>query len=47
MPEALLWAVAVLLAVATGWAWNSWRHRVTSQRAAPAGPGRPRRVPAA
>ncbi|MGI5522991.1 type II toxin-antitoxin system PemK/MazF family toxin [Micromonospora sp. CA-259024] len=33
MPEALLWAVAILLAVAAGWAWNSWRHRVTSRRA--------------
>ncbi|PWR12944.1 PemK family transcriptional regulator [Micromonospora acroterricola] len=31
MPEALLWAVAILLAVAAGWAWNSWRHRVTNR----------------
>ncbi|WP_244236873.1 type II toxin-antitoxin system PemK/MazF family toxin [Micromonospora violae] len=31
MPEALLWAVAILLAVAAGWAWNSWRHRVSSR----------------
>ncbi|SIN37241.1 type II toxin-antitoxin system PemK/MazF family toxin [Micromonospora cremea] len=32
MPEALLWAVAILLAVAAGWAWNSWRHRVANRR---------------
>ncbi|SCF31178.1 type II toxin-antitoxin system PemK/MazF family toxin [Micromonospora chokoriensis] len=31
MPEALLWAVAILLAVAAGWAWNSWRHRVSTR----------------
>ncbi|MFG1651028.1 type II toxin-antitoxin system PemK/MazF family toxin [Micromonospora sp. NPDC049275] len=34
MTEALLWAAAILLAVAAGWAWNSWRHRVTSRRSA-------------
>ncbi|MET7667497.1 type II toxin-antitoxin system PemK/MazF family toxin [Micromonospora luteifusca] len=32
MPDALLWAVAILLAVAAGWAWNSWRHRVANRR---------------
>ncbi|MEH1168853.1 type II toxin-antitoxin system PemK/MazF family toxin [Micromonospora sp. CPCC 205539] len=32
MPEALLWAMTILLAVAAGWAWNSWRHRVASRR---------------
>ncbi|MEV0211943.1 type II toxin-antitoxin system PemK/MazF family toxin [Micromonospora sp. NPDC050695] len=32
MPEVLLWAVAILLAVAAGWAWNSWRHRVANRR---------------
>ncbi|MET7878500.1 type II toxin-antitoxin system PemK/MazF family toxin [Micromonospora profundi] len=32
MPEALLWALAILLAVAAGWAWNSWRHRVANRR---------------
>ncbi|MEU5905084.1 type II toxin-antitoxin system PemK/MazF family toxin [Micromonospora sp. NPDC047527] len=32
MPEALLWAAAILLAVAAGWAWNSWRHRVANRR---------------
>ncbi|MEK8107708.1 hypothetical protein NKG94_26570 [Micromonospora sp. M12] len=32
MPEALLWAVAILLAVAAGWAWNSWRHRAANRR---------------
>ncbi|MEU4527996.1 type II toxin-antitoxin system PemK/MazF family toxin [Micromonospora ureilytica] len=42
MPEALLWAVAILLAVAAGWAWNSWRHRVANRRAGRPGtrPGR-------
>ncbi|XTZ13315.1 type II toxin-antitoxin system PemK/MazF family toxin [Micromonospora echinospora] len=34
MPEWLPWALAVLLAVAAGWAWSSWRHR-------PAPPSRP------
>ncbi|WBB82040.1 type II toxin-antitoxin system PemK/MazF family toxin [Micromonospora sp. WMMD882] len=28
MPEWLLWTVAVLAAVAAGWAWSGWRHRV-------------------
>ncbi|MFG1883477.1 type II toxin-antitoxin system PemK/MazF family toxin [Micromonospora sp. NPDC049102] len=32
MNEALLWAVAILLAVAAGWAWNSWRHRAATRR---------------
>ncbi|MET8120648.1 type II toxin-antitoxin system PemK/MazF family toxin [Micromonospora sp. NPDC005189] len=32
MPEALLWAGAILLAVTAGWAWNSWRHRVATRR---------------
>ncbi|MEU8115800.1 type II toxin-antitoxin system PemK/MazF family toxin [Micromonospora sp. NPDC048947] len=32
MREALLWAVAILLAVVAGWAWNSWRHRVANRR---------------
>ncbi|MBQ0900593.1 type II toxin-antitoxin system PemK/MazF family toxin [Micromonospora sp. U21] len=32
MPEALLWAVAILLAVAAGWAWNGWRHRAANRR---------------
>ncbi|WFF03273.1 type II toxin-antitoxin system PemK/MazF family toxin [Micromonospora sp. WMMD964] len=52
MPEALLWAVAILLAVAAGWAWNSWRHRVSTRppgtrpdRAAPARPGGRRPAP--
>ncbi|GAB3955345.1 type II toxin-antitoxin system PemK/MazF family toxin [Micromonospora vulcania] len=34
MRDALLWAAAILLAVAAGWAWNSWRHRVATRRAA-------------
>ncbi|WFE49938.1 type II toxin-antitoxin system PemK/MazF family toxin [Micromonospora sp. WMMD1155] len=52
MPEALLWAAAILLAVAAGWAWNSWRHRVSTRppgtrpdRAAPARPGGRRPAP--
>ncbi|MEU0550820.1 type II toxin-antitoxin system PemK/MazF family toxin [Micromonospora sp. NPDC005979] len=32
MNETLLWAVAILLAVAAGWAWNSWRHRAGTRR---------------
>lgn len=32
MPDALLWAVAILLAVAAGWVWNSWRHRIANRR---------------
>ncbi|MFC4021411.1 type II toxin-antitoxin system PemK/MazF family toxin [Micromonospora sp. GCM10011542] len=32
MPDVLLWAVAILLAVAAGWAWNSWRHRAAARR---------------
>ncbi|RLP92581.1 type II toxin-antitoxin system PemK/MazF family toxin, partial [Micromonospora sp. CV4] len=32
MPEALLWAAAILLAVAAGWTWNGWRHRVANRR---------------
>ncbi|MGV9211653.1 type II toxin-antitoxin system PemK/MazF family toxin [Micromonospora sp. RB23] len=32
MNETLLWAVAILLAVAAGWAWNSWRHRAATRR---------------
>ncbi|WP_435204519.1 type II toxin-antitoxin system PemK/MazF family toxin [Micromonospora sp. bgisy143] len=32
MTEALLWAAAILLAVAAGWAWNSWRHRAAARR---------------
>jgi mRNA-degrading endonuclease toxin of MazEF toxin-antitoxin module len=32
MPEALLWAAAILLAVTAGWAWNSWRHRAAGRR---------------
>ncbi|PYC67618.1 PemK family transcriptional regulator [Micromonospora arborensis] len=35
MPDALLWAVAILLAVTAGWAWNSWRHRVATRRPGP------------
>ncbi|SCE76927.1 PemK-like, MazF-like toxin of type II toxin-antitoxin system [Micromonospora coriariae] len=42
MPEALLWAVAILLAVAAGWAWNGWRHRVADRRSG----SRPGRGPA-
>ncbi|MEU7653583.1 type II toxin-antitoxin system PemK/MazF family toxin [Micromonospora taraxaci] len=52
MPEALLWAVAILLAVAAGWAWNSWRHRVSTRppgirpdRRAPDRPGGRRPAP--
>ncbi|MEU8219195.1 type II toxin-antitoxin system PemK/MazF family toxin [Micromonospora taraxaci] len=52
MPEALLWAVAILLAVAAGWAWNSWRHRVSTRppgsrpdRPAPDRPGGRRPAP--
>lgn len=32
MNETLLWAAAILLAVAAGWAWNSWRHRAATRR---------------
>ncbi|MGW5559060.1 type II toxin-antitoxin system PemK/MazF family toxin [Micromonospora sp. NPDC003944] len=32
MREALFWAAAILLAVAAGWAWNSWRHREAERR---------------
>ncbi|MDG4808241.1 type II toxin-antitoxin system PemK/MazF family toxin [Micromonospora sp. WMMD1120] len=32
MAEALLWSVAIPLTVAAGWAWNSWRRRVTERR---------------
>ncbi|TNH25496.1 type II toxin-antitoxin system PemK/MazF family toxin [Micromonospora orduensis] len=41
MPEALLWSVALLLAVAAGWAWNSWRHRVADRRPGRDGTRRP------
>ncbi|MEU7585273.1 type II toxin-antitoxin system PemK/MazF family toxin [Micromonospora sp. NPDC049230] len=41
MREALLWAVAILLAVGAGWAWNSWRHRVSTR---PSGPRPDRRA---
>ncbi|MGN9777754.1 type II toxin-antitoxin system PemK/MazF family toxin [Micromonospora sp. H33] len=27
MPDWLLWAAAIVLAVTAGWAWNEWRHR--------------------
>ncbi len=39
MPEALLWAVAILVAVSAGWAWNSWRQR-RANRPPGTGPGR-------
>ncbi|MFI5927370.1 type II toxin-antitoxin system PemK/MazF family toxin [Micromonospora sp. NPDC051543] len=32
MNKTLLWAAAILLAVAAGWAWNSWRHRAATRR---------------
>ncbi|MEV4389973.1 HAD-IA family hydrolase, partial [Micromonospora sp. NPDC049580] len=32
MTEALLWAAAILLAVAAGWAWNSWRGLVAREQ---------------
>jgi hypothetical protein len=35
MPDWLLWAAAILLAVSAGWAWNEWRGRSRA-------PGRPR-----
>ena len=35
MPDGLLWAVAILLAVAAGWAWNSWRHRAARRTRRP------------
>ncbi|MFF5052301.1 type II toxin-antitoxin system PemK/MazF family toxin [Micromonospora sp. NPDC000663] len=31
MRDGLLWAAVILLAVAAGWAWNSWRHRVANR----------------
>ena len=34
MPEWLLWAVAVVLAVAAGWAWNDRRRRSATRRPA-------------
>ncbi|RKN49663.1 type II toxin-antitoxin system PemK/MazF family toxin [Micromonospora endolithica] len=34
MPEWLLWALAVVLAVAAGWAWTEWRHRSATRRPA-------------
>ncbi|WDZ87328.1 type II toxin-antitoxin system PemK/MazF family toxin [Micromonospora cathayae] len=51
MPEWLLWAGAVLAAVAAGWAWSEWRYRArrptagTGGRRPPAGTtgGRPTR----
>ncbi|SCG46579.1 type II toxin-antitoxin system PemK/MazF family toxin [Micromonospora siamensis] len=48
MPEWLPWALAIVVAVAAGWAWNSWRHRAGRSGTGPAAtrrPGRPSRGP--
>ncbi|MER7456267.1 type II toxin-antitoxin system PemK/MazF family toxin [Micromonospora sp. NPDC126480] len=41
MPDWLLWAVAIVLAVAAGWSWNEWRHRASGRRSAGRVGGRP------
>ncbi|NJP33797.1 type II toxin-antitoxin system PemK/MazF family toxin [Micromonospora thermarum] len=41
MPDWLLWAAAIVLAVAAGWAWNEWRHRAAGRRSAGPGDTRP------
>ncbi|MEW2381278.1 type II toxin-antitoxin system PemK/MazF family toxin [Micromonospora sp. NPDC047707] len=41
MPDWLLWAAAIVLAVAAGWGWNEWRHRAAGRRSAGPGGTRP------
>ncbi|MGC4805231.1 type II toxin-antitoxin system PemK/MazF family toxin [Micromonospora sp. DT233] len=48
MPDWLLWALAIVLAVAAGWAWSEWRRRAAGTgraRSDRSRPGRPRPRP--
>ncbi|GAA4575777.1 hypothetical protein GCM10023176_45790 [Micromonospora coerulea] len=35
MPEWVLWAAAIVAAVAAGWLWNEWRRRAADRSSAP------------